>query len=206
MYVLAVGVISACSEGGSRATESTARDAWVNVDRLNRRTCPNESCGIVGQLYFREKTTVYEEREGWARITKYYDAACKNGKSEYVDSGDKTCDAANGIADGRFAEWVSSRHLSESSPADPAAGATGDYALVAQSDDYRIYKDVFVRAASELIASGQCSRADFEEMGGWIKSINHRDRPIYFTYCGGMRIENRLYLNAATGRVSRLAE
>jgi hypothetical protein len=149
---------------------------------------------------------VYEEREGWARISKYYDAACKNGKSEYVDSGDDTCDGANGIEDGRVAEWVSSRHLTDNRPADPATGATGDYALVAQSDDYRIYKDVFARAASELIDSGKCTRADFEEMGGWIKSINHRDKPIYFTYCGGMRIEHRIYLNAFTGRVSRIAE
>jgi hypothetical protein len=144
-----------------------------------------------------------EERDGWVRVTRYYDASCKNGRSEYVDSGNAACDSANGIVRGRFAEWVSASYLSSSRPPDPAAGATGDFALVSGSDDYGKYKDEFARAAADLIKSGQCSRADFQESGGWLKSMQHRNRPIYFTYCGGMTLQNRLYLDASTGRVSR---
>jgi hypothetical protein len=88
-------------------------------------------------------------------------------------------------------------------PSDPATGATGAFALVSGSDDYGKYKDAFARAAGDLIESGQCSRADFQESGGWLKSMQHRNRPIYFTYCGGMTRRNRLYLDAPTGRIFR---
>jgi hypothetical protein len=176
-----------------------ASEAWVTTDRLSRRTCPAVTCGIVGTLMFREKATIYEERNGWARVSKYYDASCQNGLSEYVDSGNAACIEDNGIVDGLFAEWVSMEYLGDMRPADPSAGARGYYALVSGSDDYRHYKDVFARAAAELIESGRCTEQDFREMGGWLKSTTHKDAPVYFTYCGEMQIQNRLYLNAATG-------
>ncbi len=173
-------------------------DKWVTPDRLIRRTCPSVHCGNVGSLFFREKATVYEQKDGWSRITKSYDASCVNGLSEYVDNGNAACVKENGIVDGQFSEWVSTKFLSETRPADPSANAAGDYALIKGSDDFRIYKDVFVQAALKLISSGQCTAADFQEMGGWVKSANHIDSPIYFAYCGGMTQANRIYLNAAT--------
>jgi Protein of unknown function (DUF4236) len=174
---------------------------WVTADRLNRRTCPSTACGIVGQLFFREAATIYEQKNSWARISTYYDASCNNGRSEYVESGNNQCKSENGIVDGKFAEWVSVQFLSQDRPPDPAAEAKVTEALVAQSDDYRIYKAAFVRAAEDLISTGQCSAADFKEMGGWMKSISHKDQPIYFTYCGGLTVANRLYLNAETGKI-----
>jgi hypothetical protein len=152
---------------------------------------------------FREKTMIYEHRNGWARVSEYYDAFCQNGLSQFVDSGNAACIESNGIANGLLAEWVSMEYLSDTRPADPGAGATGMYALVNQSDDYAKYKDVFAKAAADLIASNRCTELDFQGMGGWIKSTNHKDSPIYFTYCGEMTIQNRLYLNAATGEVFR---
>jgi hypothetical protein len=150
---------------------------------------------------FREKATIYEEKDGWARVSKYYDAFCQDGLSEYVDSGNAACTEGNGIVNGGFAEWVSVKYLSNARPVDPGAGAKGDYALVSGSDDYRKYKDAFAKAAAELITSGQCDPQDFKNMGGWVKSTTHRDSPVYFTYCGEMRIQDRLYLNAATGDI-----
>lgn len=179
-----------------------AYDTWVTSDRLNRRTCPDIKCGIVGRLFFREKATVLEQKGGWARISKYYDASCRNGKSQYVDAGNAACRPDNGIVRGRFAEWVSLKFLARTRPADPGAKATGDYALVQGSDDYRIYKDAFAKAAAKLISSGRCTAKEFREMGGWAKSSNRRG-PIYFMYCGGSRASNRLYLNAETGRIRK---
>jgi hypothetical protein len=203
LSALALVALSGCGKGGSAEATGSGREAWVTVDRLHRRTCPDERCGSVGTLFFRDKATIYEESMGWARISKVYDASCKGGRSEYVDAGNAKCEPSNGIVNGQFAEWVSLQYLSAERPADPAAGATGDFALVSGSDDYQTYKNVFAKAATDLIASGRCTRTDFVEMGGWIKSANHRTEPIYFTYCGGMRIENRLYLDASTGRVFR---
>jgi len=176
-----------------------ARDGWVTVDNLNRRTCPTSTCGIVGVLKFREKATILEEKASWARITKYYDASCVNGFSHYVDSSNKKCVSSNG----KFSEWVSVKYLSSTHPPDPAATASVNYALVKSSDDFRIYKDAFAISADQLITSGKCSANDFREMGGWMKSSNHRSKPIYFTYCGGMRSSNKVYLNSATGEIMR---
>jgi hypothetical protein len=87
---------------------------------------------------FREEAIIYEERSGWARVSKYYDASCQDGLSQYVDSGNAACTASNGIVNGLFAEWVSVKHLSKTRPADPSVGATGSYALVSGSDDWKI--------------------------------------------------------------------
>lgn len=179
-----------------------ASDAWVTADRLNRRTCPDVKCGIVGVLMFRERVTILETRGGWARVSKYYDAACRNGTSAYVDSGNAACIERNGIVDGRFAEWISTDYISTTRPPDPGTGATGNYALVRGSDDYRKYRDAFAAAAAELIDAGTCTAQDFREICGWIRSTS-QSGPIYFTYCGGMGTENRLYLNAATGDIYR---
>lgn len=179
-----------------------AADAWVTADRLNRRTCPDVKCGIVGVLMFREPVTIFEKQGSWARISKYYDASCRNGASAYIESGNAACVERNGIVHGRFAEWISMDYISTTRPPDPGTGATGDHALVRGSDDYRIYKDAFAKSAAELIDAGACTEQDFREIGGWIKSTS-QSGPIYFTYCGGTRTDNRLYLNAATGDIYR---
>lgn len=176
-----------------------AEDYWVTSERLERRTCPSTSCGVVGQLFFREKATVLETSNGWGRLTGFYDAACKDGISQYVDTGRKNCTKENGIVDGRFAEWALLRPLSKERPPDPAAGTAGDAALVAGSDDYRLYKEVFIKAAKSLIGSRTCTEAEFRDAGGWTKSTNYRDRPIYFVYCGGMTVRNRVYLDVSNG-------
>ena len=176
------------------------RETWVTSDRLNRRTCPNVTCGIVGVFFFREQAIVYEEKDGWARVSKYYAASCSNGLSQYVDTGNAACLQSNGIVDDRLAEWVLLKYLSSVRPADPGADASGMYAIVSSSDDYRRYKDVFARTAGELIAAKRCDEKDFRGMG-WLKSTNKADTPIYFVYCGGVDRDHRLYLNAATGEV-----
>lgn len=179
----------------------SAEQLWVNTERLNRRTCPAESCGIVGQLFFREAVTVLETRNGWARISEPYDAACANGRSQYVDSGNPQCLERNGIVDGRFSEWVLKRFLVTARPADPAEGAQGVEKLVSGSDDFARYRAVFVQATQRLLADRRCVAADFEEMGGWVKSSSHGAKPIYFTYCGGRNVRDRLYLDATNGNI-----
>lgn len=174
---------------------------WTATQRSARHTCPSESCGVVGQLMFRESAHVYERRDGWARISEPYPAGCANGRSDYVDTGNADCAEDNGIVGGRFAEWVRLSTLAETRPIDPAQTAEADERLVAQSDDFTQHRAAFVRAANTLIREGRCRPADFEEQGGWVKSSNHRDQPIYFTYCGGMSAPNRLYLDASNGRI-----
>lgn len=174
---------------------------WVTSQYLDRHTCPSEKCGIVGRLFFREAAIVEERKGEWARVSKVYDANCRNGVSQYVDKGRAACTAENGITDGQFAEWVKGANLSPERPPDPATTAAADEKIVANSDDFTQHRTAFAKAARQLISEGRCTAAEFQEMGGWVKSSNERDKPVYFTYCGGMTISNRLYLNAATGEI-----
>lgn len=204
--VLAVLIILSAlpdSKSAREANEPTSapdQRMWVMTDRADRRTCPSTACGLVGRLFFREAADFLELKDGWARVSKYYDAACSDGRSGYVDEGNSACVKANGIVDGQFAEWVPVSSLSKIRPADPAEAAKGVAALVGGSDDFRIYQSAFVRAAQTLMSSGRCRESDLREMGGFLKSSNHRGA-IYFTYCGAMTLENRIYLDAASGRI-----
>ncbi len=83
-----------------------------------------------------------------------------------------------------------------------AVGTSEVTKAVGQSDDYDKYKISFMEAAEKLIKSGRCTVADFEQIGGWVKSsATFKDRPVYFTYCGGMTRSDRLYLDASTGEI-----
>lgn len=171
--------------------------AWVFDRRLARHSCPSETCGIVGELYFREAANVSEVVDGWGRVTKYYDASCVGQKSEFVESGNSACSTDNGIIDGQFAEWVSLAGLTSVRPDDPAESATGLSALIGSSDDFDIYETQFVTATQKLLDQGICSDTDLEDIGGWVQSQNFKPQPVYFTYCG----DRRLYLDVSTGRV-----
>jgi hypothetical protein len=174
---------------------------WVTSQYLDRHTCPSQRCGVVGGLFFRESAHVQERKNEWARISRRYDASCADGKSEYVDKGNARCTSANGIENGQFAEWVRLSSLSTKRPPDPADTATAAERLVKDSDDFTQHRRAFVRAAHQLIDEGRCTEADFLENGGWMKSTVERDAPVYFTYCGGMTLANKIQLNAATGRL-----
>jgi hypothetical protein len=76
-------------------------------------------------------------------------------------------------------------------------------AAIASSDDFATYKDAFLLATSTLVAQGTCSLAELKYMGGWVKSQNHKKEPIYFTYCGGLHISKRIYLDVVTGEIFR---
>lgn len=182
-------------------TAIAAEKMWVTSDRLNRRTCPSTDCGVVGQLFYREGVTVLEHKDGWARITRRYDAACTAGRSSYVDSGNNSCTPQNGITSGQFSEWVAERLLSHTRPTDPASTASSRERLVMKSDDFRKFRQVFIKAAEELILSGRCREKDFIDNGGWVSSTKYRNKKIYFTYCGGYTRSNQIYLDAETGQI-----
>lgn len=199
--------LAGCSESTtvSEASDAAENDGklWVTEQYADRHTCPSEDCGVVGRLFFREAAEPMEEKDGWVRVSKYYDASCVSGRSEYVDEGASECRESNGIVDGQFAEWIKKTKLSEERPADPAHTASASEEMISQSDDFNLYREEFLIAANILISDGTCSASDFEEMGGWAKSSNHRNKPIYFTYCGGMTISNRVYVDVSDGRIFR---
>lgn len=74
---------------------------------------------------------------------------------------------------------------------------------VSKSEDYLTHKDAFDTASAMLVKKGTCTAEELQEMGGWWRSVQHKPEPVYFTYCGGVRIENRIYINAETRDIFR---
>ncbi|HXV73874.1 MAG TPA: hypothetical protein VD713_04010 [Sphingomonadales bacterium] len=73
---------------------------------------------------------------------------------------------------------------------------------ISHSDDFGRYKAAFLKATQDLIQSKKCSISDFEEMGGWVKSTTtYNDEPVYFIYCGGLAVTNRIYLDVSSGKI-----
>ena len=174
---------------------------WLTVQYADKHTCPSERCGVAGRMMFREAAFPEERQNGWVRISRRYDANCVNGRSRYIRHGNAACVASNGIADGQLAEWVRADQLSSVRPSDPADNATADEQLVRGSDDFAQHHAVFARLARQLIADGRCTQAEFEEQGGFTKSVTQEDEPVYFMYCGNMTIANQVRVNARTGTV-----
>ena len=71
------------------------------------------------------------------------------------------------------------------------------------SDDFGTYKNAFLTATSTLIENGTCTVAEFKEMGGWVRSQAHKPKSVYFMYCGGMTVRNRIYLDVNNGKIFR---
>jgi hypothetical protein len=72
---------------------------------------------------------------------------------------------------------------------------------IRHSDDYTLYRDAFLKAAATLAERNPSSLRYVREHGGWVRSTTHKTRPVYFTYTGGPHVGNRIYLDAATGRL-----
>ena len=133
---------------------------------------------ITDYLYKGEKVEVLEKQGEWARISDYI--VLKEG-------GPQT------------AEWVSMSGLSNDEViiSEKESIEILDSYLV-KSDDLKIHKEKFRNAVAELISDGECDPSDFEELGGWVKSVKYSDRDVYFIYCGGLSLENKIYLDVNT--------
>ncbi|PTP30612.1 SH3 domain-containing protein [Vibrio splendidus] len=136
---------------------------------------------ITDYLYKGEKVEVLEKQGEWARISDYI--VLKEG-------GPQT------------AEWVSMSGLSNDEViiSEKESVEILDSYLV-KSDDLKIHKETFRNTVAELISDGECDPSDFEELGGWVKSVKYSDRDVYFIYCGGLSLENKIYLDVNTNEI-----
>jgi hypothetical protein len=101
-----------------------------------------------------------------------------------------------GFHGGELAEWVALL------PPRPAEGTGNFESLVGGSDHFGLRKNAFVKATADLISRGRSSESNFREIGACMNSANHGSST-YFTYCSGMRVWIRVYLNVSSGRMYR---
>jgi hypothetical protein len=155
---------------------------YVSANRLSVRLGPSTAATTTNTLSKKQKVKVYEVKSGWARISKYY----------------------NGVVEGKSAKvarWVFAQYLSSRKPEDDFSSDTPLEKAIEGSNNYSLYRDNFIRLSEKLIDQGRCSVADYKEMGGWLRSSNHKPKPIYFTYCGGFSKGNKVYIDAESGAI-----
>lgn len=182
MNKIIIVILGLMLSGDLLAEATSAGDYYVSANRLSVRLGPSSTATITNTLNRKQKVEVYEVENGWARVSKYYDGAVE-GKS------------------GQVARWVSAKYLSSNKPKDSFSNDTPLEKSIKGSDNYSLYRENFIKLSQKLIDQGRCSVADYKEMGGWLRSSNHKPKPVYFTYCGGFSKGNKVYINAETGKI-----
>ncbi len=154
------------------------------IDRqVNVHNRPEPSALVVDTLYKGERVTVLEKTHGWYRISAYL---------VYSEGGEAT------------AEWLDAKGLSDAEPVikEQERLEILDGYLV-KSDDLKEYLDMFRSKTQALLADNTCEPEDFEELGGWVRSVTYKKRSVYFIYCGGLEQANKVYLDADSGEIFR---
>jgi len=160
------------------ATSLEPGEYYVTASSLNVRREPSAKGRISKVLDIGSKVTVIESQDGWSRI------------SEYVEYGD-----------GEFAQWVSEEFLSAELPDNLATVRSGRLEIqIKHSDDFAIYRGLFLSISQKLIDDGTCTNKDFQETKGWLRSTVYDDRPVYYTYCGGLERHHKIYLDVQSRR------
>lgn len=167
---------------GLYAEATKSGDYYVCANRLSVRLAPSTTASITNTLNRKQKVEVFEVKSGWARVSKYYNGSVE-GKS------------------GKVARWVSAKYLTTTRPTDNFTNNTRLEKAIKSSDNYSLYRNNFIKLSNKLIKRGRCNLADYKEMGGWLRSTTHKSKPIYFAYCGGLSINNKVYINAKTGQI-----
>ncbi len=156
-------------------------DYYVNPEKLAVRNQPNAQGFIESFVYRGDKLHILEKKEGWGRVTPYY---------VYEEGGEE------------IADWVPMDALLEVPPTitrQERLETVSKY--VEKSDDFKDFFEMFTQKADQLLKDGSCTPEDFEELGGWVRSNRFDGRDVYFVYCGGMKQQNKIYLDVQTGKI-----
>ncbi|MFV8412571.1 SH3 domain-containing protein [Vibrio owensii] len=154
---------------------------YVTERRINVYNKPERQALVVDTLYKGEKVSVLEKTDGWFRLSDYI---------VYEEGGEET------------AEWVDSKGLSDAEPVikeQERLEILDGY--LQKSDDLKTHLDMFRNKTQQLLDDETCDPSDFEELGGWVRSVTYKKRNVYFIYCGGLEQENKIYLDVDKGEI-----
>ena len=154
---------------------------YVTERRINVYNKPEHQALVVDSLYKGEKVSVLEKVDGWFRLSDYI---------VYEEGGEET------------AEWVDSKGLSDAEPVikeHERLEILDGY--LQKSDDLKTHLDMFRNKTQQLLDDETCDPSDFEELGGWVRSVTYKTRNVYFIYCGGLEQENKIYLDVDKGEI-----
>lgn len=126
---------------------------------------PTSDSKLTNRLYRQQRVDVFEVRDGWARVSKYYDGRIEGQP-------------------GQVARWISARHLSSNRPPDLAQPALPRdpriSGLPSVGDGGLNRKDVLIlyRGAMHFLKTKRCKRIEYGD-----KSVSRKNT--YYVNCGG---------------------
>lgn len=174
---------------------------YVKADVLKVRNGPSTNYIHSYSIYNNYKVRVFEIKDGWARISRYK-TTTSNGKfvkaakwtfAKYLTKSD---------AKTQIKSKKKKKSIKKSSKATKTkkVNNTALIEAISPSDNYDKHAPLFLSASKKLIEEKRCKIYDFKRMRGWVEStpINR-----YFTYCGGFRRTNKIYLDILTGEISK---
>jgi hypothetical protein len=141
---------------------------YVRENVLEEHLAPSSTASVTNRIYFRQKVEVFELKDGWARVSKYYDGSVegKNGQvARWV--------SANGLSVNRPQELTQPTVPTDPRIAKDAIPKVGSGGLTEQ-DVQTLYK-----GALKFLNSGKCSRIEFAD-----KSTSKTNT--YYVNCGGL--------------------
>lgn len=154
---------------------------YVDAEKLGIREAASLDAFVQRYLYKGEKVRLLEKKNGWGRVSAYF---------VYEQGGPE------------IAEWIPLDGLVEQAPVITVEERKKTIqGYIAASDDLVQFEDIFLTTTDKLLKDGSCSPVDFEELGGWVKSTKYADRDVYFIYCGGLKLADKIYLDVRTGEV-----
>lgn len=157
------------------------KDYYVNEKKVAVRNGPGDDFIPERYVYIGDTVTVLEQKDGWGRISNFY--VYKQGGKE-------------------VAEWVKMSDLSHTKPIISAVEYDDIISsYISRSDDFKLYRDKFINVTSKLLQEKICEPQDFEELHGWMRSLNYNDRNVYFIYCGGLQVSDKVYYDVDTEEI-----
>ncbi len=149
------------------AEVTTSGSYYVTASTVRVRLAPKSTAKVTNKLHRRNRVDVLEVRDGWARISKYYD-----GRVEGVS--------------GKVARWVANKHLSAERPSDarqpkaPRNPRISGLPKVGQGGLTEADVAILHRGAKHFLDSGRCKQIEYAD-----KSTSKPNT--YYVNCGGPR-------------------
>ena len=155
--------------------------AFVTDEVVAQHLAPSEGAEVVNRLYRGERVEFFEQMDGWARVSWYYD--------HHFDGKE-------------VARWLKTASLSADKPPPPTHGLpdTRLGKALAHSDDVGRYWKRFLRGANIAIERGLADEDAFVEWGGWIRSPTSEG--YYFVHTED-HVLGRIYLHGPSGRMAQ---
>lgn len=170
MRILAAVILFFSFVGFTFAQPVSPGKYYVKEASLEEHLAPKNVGKVTNRIYRQQVVDVFEVKNGWARVSKYYD-----GQIEGVPGQVARWVRVSGLSPNRPQDLKQPEHLSDPRIAKDAIPKVGEGGLT-KKDVQILYK-----GALKFLGSGQCAHVESGD-----KSVNRANT--YYINCGGANI------------------